>query len=342
MRGAGLISVRPLTVVAVIVMVLFATACAGESITDNGGVQAPAGSDDAKATDLSLAVDMDGGEGEIPTTDTMSDEAGQDAGLPLPQVLDRKIIRTANLELEVKDVSAAVTQVEDVAVTAGGFVSKSSVFIDESSESDGGDDEASKRTETATVTIRVPAEAYRSAVSHLRDVAEEVMSESSEASEVTEEYTDLQARLRNQKATEAQLLELLTKAEKIPDILTVQDRINQVRLEIEQIQGRINVLDDLTDLATITVKLATVVPLAEETGGEQGWAAKAWDAAWEGSQEAAVVLGTMAIVGGVVLAWLAVPALVIGIAWRRFGWRLSRLYQTLNQKPGETDTRGEP
>ncbi len=166
------------------------------------------------------------------------------------------------------------------------------------------------------------------------------MSESSEASEVTEEYTDLQARLRNQEATEAQLLELLTRAETIPDILTVQDRIDQVRLEIEQVQGRINVLDNLTDLATIAVQLAAFVPPAEETGDEQGWAAEAWDAAWEGSQTAAVVLGTVAIVGGVVLLWLAIPALVIAIAWRRFGWRLSKPSQPSSHEPGGTGTSG--
>ena len=169
----------------------------------------------------------------------------------------------------------------------------------------------------------MPAEAYRGVVGQLTGMAEEVESESSEASEVTEEYTDLQARLRNQEATEAQLLELLTKAETIPDILTVQEKVSQVRLEIERVQGRINVLDSLTSMATISVQLAAFVP--QEPGGEQGWAADAWDAAWEGSQTATVVLGSVAIVGGVVLAWLAVPALVIAIVWWRFGKRLSRL-----------------
>ncbi|MCH8920106.1 MAG: hypothetical protein IIA23_05280, partial [Chloroflexi bacterium] len=54
------------------------------------------------------------------------------------------------------------------------------------------------------------------------------------------------------------------------------------------------------------------------------WAAEAWDTAWEGSQDAVVALGTVAIVGGVVLAWLAIPALVALAAWRLFGPRRSR------------------
>ncbi len=87
-------------------------------------------------------------------------------------------------------------------------------------------------------------------------------------------------------------------------------------------QGRINLLDSLTDLATMTVQLTLPVAPAEEPDGGQGWAAEAWDAAWEGSQDAMVALGTVGIVGGVVLAWLAIPALVVLAAWRLFGWRL--------------------
>src|SRR4030066_1077182 len=112
----------------------------------------------------------------------------------------------------------------------------------------------------------------------LRGIAKEVRSERSEASEVTEEYTDLEARLRNLEATEASYLELLTGAGEIPDILLVQDRLSQVRLEIEQVQGRINLLDNLTDLATITVQLTLPAAASEEPDGGKGWAEGAWRA----------------------------------------------------------------
>jgi hypothetical protein len=297
-------------------MVVFvAGACGGEPLSDSES--------------LAPAEPADVG-GETDESDAAVGGSAEDGSLPLPQLTDRKIVRTARLELGVENVSAAVVEVEDVAVAAGGWVSASNVFIDKPLVSDDGDGRTARRTETATVTIRVPAEAYRSVVGQLRGMAEEVKSESSEASEVTEEYTDLQARLRNQEATEAQLLELLKKAETIPDILTVQDKVSQVRLEIERVQGRINVLDSLTSMATITVELAAFAP--QEPGVEQGWAEDAWDAAWEGSEIAVVVLGSVAIVGGVVLAWLAVPALVIAIVWWRFGKRLSRL---LGLPPGD-------
>lgn len=306
----------PALVAAAMLMVAFATAC-GSDLSDSSR-QAP-------------SAPAETGE-EAGTSDAAVGAGDGEGSLPLPQ-LDRKIIRTARLELDVESVSAAVTEVEDVAEAAGGWVSASSVFVD--ARTSGGDDETPRRTETATVTIRVPADAYRSVVGQLRGIAEQVRSETSEASEVTEEYTDLQARLRNQEATEAELLKLLERAETIPDILTVQEKVGQVRLEIERLQGRINVLDSLTSMATITVELAVLVPVVP--GDDQGWAANAWDVAWEGSQVTVVVLGSVAIVGGMVLAWLAIPLLVIAFVWWRFGRTISRLLGVPpSERPGGT------
>ncbi len=310
---------------AVVVMAVVIAACGSEQSADDGGIDASAGAGEARGDGDTFAFsNEDVGDLEGSAASALAPSAGgEGGGLSLPQLADRKIIRTATLELEVEVVGAAVQEVESIAVAAGGFVSRSSVFIEEPSELEEEGDVAPRRTQTATVTIRVPAEVYASVMSQLRGIAEEVKSEISEASEVTEEYTDLQARLRNLEATEAGYLELLTKAEEIPDILIVQDRVNQVRLEIEQAQGRINLLDSLTDLATITVQLTLPVVPAEEPDEGQGWAAEAWDAAWEGSQDAIVALGTVGIVGGVVLAWLAIPALVALAAWRLFGPRRS-------------------
>lgn len=311
MPRAGLVKSGLIAVLPAIVIALIVAGCSGESPVGNGGARE---GDSLSGTESGDSV------GDVAATDAGGPEAG--GGLPLPSQLDRKIVRTANLELEVEDVSAAVREVEGAAVAAGGFVSESNVFIDQPEPDDGGSVEAPRRTQTATVTIRVPAGEYGGVMERLRGIAKQVRSERSEASEVTEEYTDLEARLRNLEATEASYLELLTRAGEIPDILLVQDRLSQVRLEIEQVQGRINLLDNLTDLATITIQLS--LPAAAVGGGGKNWAQKAWDVAWEGSQETAKALGSITIVGGVALLWLAIPALVGFAAWRRFGWRLPR------------------
>jgi len=312
MPGSGIAKPGLIVVLlAMVIVALVAAGCGEGSPATNG--EAPAG----EAPSGAQPRDTSGDGGAAGGYATSGGES-----LPLPSQLDRKIVRTANLELEVEDVSAAVREVEGAAVAAGGFVSESNVFVDAPPEPDGGGDGAPRRTQTATVTIRVPAGEYGGVMEQLRGIAKQVRSERSQASEVTEEYTDLEARLRNLEATEASYLELLTGAGEIPDILLVQDRLSQVRLEIEQVQGRINLLDNLTDLATITIQLS--LPAAAVGGGGKNWVQKAWDVAWEGSQETAKALGSIAIVGGVALLWLAIPALVGFAAWRRFGSRSVR------------------
>ncbi len=233
---------------------------------------------------------------------------GGDPALPLPEVGDRKIVQSASLTLGVEDAGKSVQEVENIAAAAGGFISASSV----AQEKSGGD---SEDRQSATLTIKVPATSFASVMRQLRGIAKERQAESSQATDVTEEFTDLQARQRNLEATEARYLELLQKAQTIPDILTLQDRINSVRLEIERIQGRVNLLNNLSDLATITVQLRPFVP-GQQPPSEPGWAQKAWDNAWDASQDAMRALGTVTIVTGVVLAWLAVPAIAIALGWR--------------------------
>jgi Domain of unknown function (DUF4349) len=252
------------------------------------------------------------------TSDQSAEEPGGGGSLEQPQVQDRKIVRNAMLELQVENVVEAVQQIDDIAAASGGFVSSSNVFVD----SDENGDSRVQRTQTASVTIRVPADAYSSVMGQLRGIAKETVSETSDASEVTEEYTDLQARQRNLEATEARYLDLLSKAASIDEILTVQDRLNQVRLEIEQVTGRINVLNSLTDFATITARLS-IPPAITQRGDSQNWAEEAWQASWEVSHGAMVALGTIAIVSGVLLAWLAIPALVLFVVWRLFGRRIA-------------------
>lgn len=242
--------------------------------------------------------------------------SGGTSTLPPSDVSQRKIVRTATLEVTVDDVGGAVQQVENAALGAGGFVSGSSLTV----ENPGASSDQPKR-QRATITVRVPAEAYASVMARLRGFAKEVKSENSETSEVTEEYTDLQARQRNLEATEARYLDLLAKAESINDILTVQDRLSSVRAEIEQVQGRIKLLDDLTDLATITVQLSLPPVTAVEPQAQPGWAREALDNAWDGSKDVTRVLGTAGITGGVVLAWLLIPGLLGLIGWRIFGPR---------------------
>ena len=90
------------------------------------------------------------------------------------------------------------------------------------------------------------------------------------SNEVTEQHIDLESRLRNLERTEQQYLELLAKAANIQEILTVQDRLSSVRSQIEQILGRLKVLDNQTDFATVNLSIAPLLAKVE-TPKDNNW-----------------------------------------------------------------------
>ncbi|MGE3271448.1 MAG: DUF4349 domain-containing protein [Chloroflexota bacterium] len=168
-----------------------------------------------------------------------ADEAQQN----LPS-LDRMIIRTVTMTISVANVEAAFHEVEQLAAQQGGYLAGTQVRHE------------GERT-LATVTLRVPADptTYQTTLERLRALADQVVDEQSQAQDITEEYVDLESRLRNLQATEQSLLALLNKATKVEDIIAVQRELTNVRGQIEQIQGRKQALERRADMATITLNI---------------------------------------------------------------------------------------
>lgn len=233
----------------------------------------------------------------------------------LPSLLDRKVILNASLGLGVNDVAAAFSEASRLTRASGGYVEKSSYV---------GSDFGDTRQRAATLTLRVPADQYDSLLASLRGIAgAKVNSEGSKSSEVTEQYTDLQSRLRNLERTEQSYLKLLEQAKSIQDILTVNDRLDFVRAQIEQIQGRLNVLDKMTDLATIDLTLSPIVPGKAEpkTGGPKTFSEAMADA-WEWSLDTLRYAAAGGAVALVALGWLFIPLVALALLVRR--WRHRR------------------
>jgi len=168
----------------------------------------------------------------------------QQADLPSA---DRMIIRTVSMTIAVTDVQETFRQAERIAVEQGGLLAASQVRQD-------GD------RMTATMTIRVPSDSatYQETLTRLRAVAERVVEEQGQAQDITEEYVDLESRLRNLSASEQSLLALLQRAAKIEDIINIQRELTNVRGQIEQIQGRKQALERRADMATITLTIREI------------------------------------------------------------------------------------
>jgi PKD repeat protein len=155
---------------------------------------------------------------------------------------DRMIVRTGNISLLVEDVTTAIDDIAALAESFKGYVVSSSSW---------------KEGERLVgfISIRVPAERYNETTKALRDMAAEVTSESSSSKDVTEEYTDLESKLRNLEVTEEQLLKLMEKATKVEEILSVQRELSNTRGEIEQTKGRMQYLERTSATSLIEVHL---------------------------------------------------------------------------------------
>jgi len=183
--------------------------------------------------------------------------AYKDGALPSIEE-ERMIVRTGDMSLVVNDVVDARDEIVLMTERFDGFVVSSRIS---------GEGEEKR----GRISIRVPDDKFEMTLSELRSLAVRVKSESTNSQDVTEQYVDLQARLKNAEATENQYLTLLEKAEAVEDILRIYDSLSRVRYEIEHIKGQMQYLERTTSMSLISVNLE---PAATARGlVRAGWSA---------------------------------------------------------------------
>lgn len=155
---------------------------------------------------------------------------------------DRMIIKNGEIDLVVQDTDVAIGQVTQIAIDSGGYVLTSQSW----SVGEG---------KSATLTIAVMSEHFETAMRRLRDIADEVLRESSSGEDVTGEYVDLESRLRNLEATRERIRSFLDEAQTVEEALKVNQELARIEAEIEQVKGRMNYLAGRTAYSTITVNL---------------------------------------------------------------------------------------
>lgn len=156
----------------------------------------------------------------------------------------KKIIENGSLTLVIDNTDEAVSYIAQIAQSKKGFVASLNVSDD------------GEKGKKAFMSVRVPVDTFTSAMEEIKALAQIVEVESVNGQDVTEQYIDLEARLKNLRATEAQFLEILKSAKTVEDTLKVQDRLSQTRGEIESFQSQLKYLANQTDLATITITLS--------------------------------------------------------------------------------------
>lgn len=226
---------------------------------------------------------------------------------------DAKIVRTGSLQMTVADTDKAIVAGRDAIRALGGYIG--------ASEQQRTDDKI-----VATVTYRIPVARWEDALDAIRRLGTEI-GEQIKATEVTGQLVDLDARIRNLKASETALLGYAEKAARISDLLEVQAQLTETRGEIERLSAEQAALSDQVAMATLTVSFGTDVVAVTE-------AAAKWDPAAEVDQAMATliavgqgvvsVLIVFAIVWLPILVGLAVLALAGLVIARRLGWRRPR------------------
>ncbi|MHB9111444.1 MAG: DUF4349 domain-containing protein [Thermoleophilia bacterium] len=194
---------------------------------------------------LAGEVATDGATGfAAPDSAGSSGTAGGTSVAPLPST--QKIIQTADYRIEIVpgEFDEKYAKISEIAARYGGYVISGDTRMVGDELKNGG------------ITIRVANtnDNFSKAQNEI-DGLGTVTSKKISGQDVTEEYVDLQSRLRNAEAQEAQYLALMQRAQTIEEILTVQSRLSEVQSQIEQIKGRMKYMEGRTDFATITIDL---------------------------------------------------------------------------------------
>lgn len=280
-----------------------AVALTGEG-TGGGSRDSKARSAVAERTANAITGDAGPGAGERVATDPAEAPPAGTApatpsdlgGTPLPGV-PSKVVKQGELQLSVKrdGLDHAYDAALRAATNLGGYLA--------------GTDRGTGR---AVLTIKVPADRFEALIAELNGLGT-VKNTQVRGEDVTAEYVDLEARLRNWRAQEAVFLNLMAKATTIPDTITVQQQLSSVQQQIEQLEGRRRLLEGQAALSTLTVSIVErgAAPVATKPAGESTLA-KAWSRALAAS--ASVVGGMLLVLG--VLVPIAVVAVLLALLAR--------------------------
>jgi uncharacterized protein DUF4349 len=218
--------------------------------------------------------------------------------LASPYRVNRLIIKNAELNLLMEDVGSGVDRVTQVAADTFGYILSSRTWYQ-------------GPFQYATITIGVPVDEFENALRRLRGMAVRVQDETASGTDVSDQYVDLESRLRNLEATEARIRSFLEQATNIEESLRINAQLTQITAQIEEIKGQMSYIKDRAAYSTITVQLAPQLPAPTPTPAP---VPNVWRPGSTFRDAAGVlggilrVVGDLAIWAAVVLGPFAVPA----------------------------------
>jgi hypothetical protein len=230
-------------------------------------------------------------------------------GAPVNDESSSRVVKTGSIALVVEDqkVSPTLQAVERAARQDGGYISSGTT-------NEYGD------TPSGELTIRVPVAKFEDLVAQVRALDAKVRTATTSGKDVTAQYSDMEAQLKSLKATRDRFYTILAKTKTIGEILTVQQRIDNVSGQIDRIEGQRKLLANQSDLATLTVSVSEAGdPVVKATTKPRSGISQAWHNAIDG-----FVTGVEAIIShsGRALLWLLCLGALFLLG--RSGFRVAR------------------
>ena len=240
-------------------------------------------------------------------------------------VQERKVIENADLAIVVPDPKARIAEIAQLARDLGGFVVSSGIY--ERTMSSGAS------VPESNITIRVPAASLDEALFRIKADVVEVLSENRSGQDVTNEYVDLQSRLKARQAAEAQLMEMMKQSQNANDTLAIFNQLIQIQSEIEVLKGQIKYYDESVATSAISVRLVaeeSIQPIQIGGWKPQGEARDALQALvrfFQGFVNFIIWLIILIIPAGTVIIAL------LALLWRLLRWFWRRVFPRKSPPP---------
>ena len=283
------------------------SACSSES--SSSYKSAPAQMEDTSAarpqsaSEKGAAGSSSSSRGSAAVAGQISLEQADKSQTPQPAAAgERKIIRNADLNLEVAAPEESIARITTIAESKGGFV------IESQQQSS---DTKTTKNDVVTMTVRVPAAKFNESLDEIRKTGTRVISETIKGQDVTEEFIDIDARLKTKRALEEQFLEIMKRGSTVQDALNVQRELSNVRGEIEQIEGRRRFLENQTNLSTLKIRLQSPTAFSTSSTGFFYQLGQSVSRGFDAAMSFILVLVTMAIALVPFLIFIVLPIYLV-------------------------------
>lgn len=234
--------------------------------------------------------------------------------------IEQKIIKTGYLNLEVDNYNQVTASTKEMVQAWGGYI------VNENTYAFG----PNQNLLAGNITLRVPHQVFDEALRNIEELGT-VRNRSSNSQDVTEEYVDIEGRLKAMRLKEERLIDLLAKSGSLGDVLALENELARTRADLEALEGRLKYLNNRTEYSTINLELReTLTPTQQiSTTGFKGIMARTQQAFIKTINTIITGLGNLIVfIGG------NLPYIVLGLGLLGSGWQILKKYRKQDEKKG--------